>query len=434
MSEPKWANRRAEQRYEIFVKRNLTRNFGVHLIHGMLGQTGFRFVNAPTFIPAYLMLLSEGSTFVVGFALFLKGFGQMLTPMVGANLISHRQRVLPIGFIVGAAMRVCVLLMGIAGLVLEKQVILLAVICLMGLFGVFEGMQGVIFNFLMSKVIPVSKRGRLMGLRNFLAGITSAVLAFIGGTYLIGESPSILGYSLTFILAFVLTSIGLVSLIAVREPQPPTVRAQVSLWEQLKEVPRLLQNDIVFTRYFVARAIATMGKMAMPFYILYAGNSIGLSGGTLGIITFAFTAAGTVSNLIWGAIADSRGFRLVFLFSCMLWVGASAMLLTKPSYAVIVMVFAGIGAAYQGFENASRSIVLEFGDRDNRPARIAIANTVAQISGSVGPLLGGAMAGWFGYESVFITAILFLVSGALLVYFFVPEPRACKASSTARVT
>lgn len=172
----------------------------------------------------------------------------------------------------------------------------------------------------------------------------------------------------------------------------------------------------------------------MPFYILYAGNSIGLSGVTLGIITFAFAMAGTVSNLVWGAIADVRGFRLVFLLSTMLWALASAMLLVDPTFGMAVAVFAGIGAASQGFENSSRSIVLEFGDRDNRPARIAIANTVAQVAGSVGPLLGGAMATWYGYESVFITAIFFLVVGAMLVYFYVPEPRGQRAESTGRVT
>ena len=202
MSDISRADRHAEQRYEIFVQRNLTRNFFAHLVHGMLGQTGFRFINAPTFIPAYLLMLSGGSNFVVGLALSLQGFGQMLTPMIGANLISHRQRVLPIGFMVGAMMRLCVLFMGIAGLVLGEQGTLIAIICLLGLFGVFEGMQGVVFNFLMSKVIPVSKRGRLTGLRNFLAGITSAAVAYIGGTYLIGEESSVTGYSLTFILAF----------------------------------------------------------------------------------------------------------------------------------------------------------------------------------------------------------------------------------------
>lgn len=423
MNETSRTARHAEQRYEIFVQRNLTRNFFAHLLHGMLGQTGFRFINAPTFIPAYLLMLSGGSNLVVGLALSLQGFGQMLTPIVGANLISHRRRVLPIGFVVGSMMRICVLLMGIAGLVLEPRGTLIAIICLLALFGMFEGMQGVIFNFLMSKVIPVSKRGRLTGLRNFLAGITAAIVAYIGGTYLIGSESSITGYSWTFILAFVLTSFGLISLIAVKEPEPPTVKSRVSLLKQFQEIPDLLRSDKAFTRYFVARAIATMGRMAMPFYILYAGNNIGLSGETLGIITFAFTMSGTVSNLVWGAIADSRGFRLVFLISSLLWVVSSALLIVSPTFALTVVVFSGIGAASQGFENSSRNMVLEFGDRENRPARIAIANTVAQIAGSIGPLLGGALATWYGYESVFLLAIFFLLLGALLVFLFVPEPR-----------
>ena len=417
------AARHAEQRYEIFVRRNLTRNFFVLLVHGMLGQTGFRFINAPTFIPAYILMLSGGSNVAVGLALSLQGLGMMLTPMIGANLISHRRRVLPIGFMVGASMRTCVLLMGLAGLFLSENTTLIVVICLMGLLGMFEGMQGVTFNFLMSKTIPVSRRGRLTGMRSFLAGIISALVAYIGGTFLIGEEPSMAGYSWTFILAFALTATGLMTLLALREPQPPTVRPPSSLWHQLREIPALLRSDPVFTRYFIARAIATMGRMAMPFYILYAGISIGLSGVTLGIVTFAFTMSGTVSNLIWGLIADARGFRLVFLLSCMLWIISSALLLVAPTFLLTVLVFVGIGAAHQGFENSSRNIVLEFGDRENRPTRIAIANTVAQIAGAIGPLLGGTMATLLGYESVFITAIFFLFVGAMMVRVYVPEPR-----------
>ena len=133
--------------------------------------------------------------------------------------------------------------------------------------------------------------------------------------------------------------------------------------------------------------------------------------------------SGTVSNLVWGLIADARGFRLVFLLSCLLWIVSSALLMVAPTFILTVIVFAGIGAAHQGFENSSRNIVLEFGDRENRPTRIAIANTVSQIAGAIGPLLGGVMATWLGYESVFITAIVFLFIGAMMVQISVPEPR-----------
>ena len=268
----------AERRYELQVKRDLNRNFFAHLVHGMLGQTGFRLINAPTFLPAYIMMLSGGSELIVGLALSLQALGMAVTPLVGANLIEHRKRVLPVGFLVGGMMRLVVLLIALSGLLLSGTHTLVAILVCLTLLGLFQGMQGVIFNFLMSKVIPLKKRGRLTGLRNFLAGITSAGVAWVGGYYLIGDVPTAQGYSWTFMLAFVLTSVGLLLLLMVREPEPPTVKIKQGLLQRLGEVPQLLRDDPAFTRYFLARSLATMGRMAMPFYILYAGQSIGLSG------------------------------------------------------------------------------------------------------------------------------------------------------------
>ena len=413
----------AERRYELQVKRDLNRNFFAHLVHGMLGQTGFRLINAPTFLPAYIMMLSGGSELIVGLALSLQALGMAVTPLVGANLIEHRKRVLPVGFLVGGMMRLVVLLIALSGLLLSGTHTLVAILVCLTLLGLFQGMQGVIFNFLMSKVIPLKKRGRLTGLRNFLAGITSAGVAWVGGHYLIGDVPTAQGYSWTFMLAFVLTSVGLLLLLVVREPEPPTVKTKQGLLQRLGEVPQLLRDDPAFTRYFLARSLATMGRMAMPFYILYAGQSIGLSGQNLGIITFAFTMSGTISNLFWGAMADRRGFRGTFLLSIGLWVISTVMLIFVTDLSLILLVFVGIGAAVQGFQNSSINLTLEFGDRDNLPVRIAIANTASEVAGTIGPLLGGLMAALLGYEAVFAASIVFLVVGGTVVRVYVPEPR-----------
>lgn len=413
----------AERRYELQVRRDLNRNFYAHLAHGMLGQTGFRLINAPTFLPAYIMLLSGGSEMMVGLALSLQALGMTLTPFVGANLIEHRKRVLPVGFFVGGMMRLSVLLIALSGLLFGGTQALIAIMICLTLLGLSQGMQGVIFNFLMSKVIPVKKRGRLTGLRNFLAGITSAAVAWLGGHYLLGETPTAQGYSFTFLLAFILTSIGLLLLLFVREPEPPTVKIKQGLWQRLGEVPALLRDDPAFTRYFLARSLATMGRMAMPFYILYAGQTIGLTGQTLGIITFAFTIAGTFSNLAWGAMADRRGFRGTFLLSISLWVLSTLLLLVASGLWASVLVFVGIGAAVQGFQNSSQNLTLEFGDRDNLPVRIAIANTASEVAGTIGPLLGGVLAAMLGFEAVFAASITFLVIGGIVVRIYVPEPR-----------
>lgn len=417
------AARHAERRYGIQVQRNLTRNFLAHLAHGMLGQTGFRLLNAPTFLPAYIMLLSDGSQFAVGLALSVQALGMTLTPLIGANLIEHRKRVLPVGFLTGGAMRAMVLLIALSGFFLEGTSTLIAIMICLAFLGLFQGMQGVIFNFLMSKVIPVKKRGRLTGLRNFLAGITSAGVAWAGGAYLLGEEPTATGYSWTFMLAFVLTTIGLLMLLAVREPEPPTVRERQSLGSRLGEIPQLLAGDAEFTRYFLARALATMGRMAMPFYVLYEGESIGLTGQTLGLLTFAFAMSGTVSNLVWGTVADRTGFKRTFLSAIALWIASTLLLMFSSGILSTALVFVGIGAAVQGFQNSSQNLTLEFGSRDDLPVRIAIANTTSEIAGTVGPLLGGLLAAWTGYVSVFVVSMSFLAIGGLVVGIYVPEPR-----------
>lgn len=389
----------------------------------MLGQTGFRLLNAPTFLPAYIMLLSDGSQFAVGLALSVQALGMTLTPLIGANLIEHRKRVLPVGFLTGGAMRAMVLLIALSGFFLEGTSTLIAIMICLAFLGLFQGMQGVIFNFLMSKVIPVKKRGRLTGLRNFLAGITSAGVAWAGGAYLLGEEPTATGYSWTFMLAFVLTTIGLLMLLAVREPEPPTVRERQSLGSRLGEIPQLLAGDAEFTRYFLARALATMGRMAMPFYVLYEGESIGLTGQTLGLLTFAFAMSGTVSNLVWGTVADRTGFKRTFLSAIALWIASTLLLMFSSGILSTALVFVGIGAAVQGFQNSSQNLTLEFGSRDDLPVRIAIANTTSEIAGTVGPLLGGLLAAWTGYVSVFVVSMSFLAIGGLVVGIYVPEPR-----------
>jgi len=420
---PEARARRAERRFDVTVRRHLTRNFIAHLLHGMLGQTGFRLVNAPTFLPAYVLMLSGGSDIAVGAALSLQSLGMMLTPFIGATLIEHRPKVLPIGMVIGTAMRLSVLGIALSGLLLPPDLALVAIFGWLLLFGLFQGMQGVLFNFLMAKVIPVSKRGRLTGLRNFLAGITSAVVAYAGGRYFLGDSPDVIGYSYTFVLAFVLTMCGLLMLLFMREPAPPVLRSKTSVVTRLRELPALLKDDPDFARYFLARALASTGRMALPFYVLYAGTSMHLSGANLALTTIAFTIAGTVSNLLWGALGDRHGFRLVFLCATGVWILATCTLLVSSGVMVTVTVFAAVGAAVQGFQNASANLTLEFGRREDLPARIALANTASELMGSIGPLAGGFIAASFGYHAVFAVAVAFLAAGGLLVQLKVRDPR-----------
>ena len=403
--------------------RNLNINFLSYLAHGILSQIGFRLVNAPTFIPAYLLILSGGSNFVVGLALFFQGLGQAVTPLWGAKVISYRKRVGPIAIAIGFIMRINILFIGLAGLYFSNQLTLVLVIFFLGLFGLAEGMQGVVFNYLTSKILPLGRRGRLMGLRNFFGGLSASIFALFVGDYLVGNQDKLEGYSYSFIIAFFISIFGLISLILIREPVPPEIGKKQSFSEQLKAIGFFLRKDTNFRFFFWARAVATMGKMTLPFYVLYAGQEVGFSGYFLGVLTSVFTLSHTFSNLLWGVMADLRGFRLVFLSSIIFWIFSTSIYFFSVSFAASIVVFSVVGASISGFENSSRAIVLEFGTLKERPNLIATTNTVAQMAGALGPLLGGLIASWLGYKAVFFLGICFLFGAVLMVIIFVPEPR-----------
>ena len=67
----------SEAEFLEYARANLRRNYTAHLLHGLFGQTGFRLLNAPTFIPAYVFLLS-GSEMFVGLARSAQALGQSL--------------------------------------------------------------------------------------------------------------------------------------------------------------------------------------------------------------------------------------------------------------------------------------------------------------------------------------------------------------------
>ncbi len=412
----------AEAAYQTGVRANLRRNYLAHLCHGLLGQTGFRLLNAPTFIPAYLYLLT-GTEMAVGIARSLQSFGMFLSPILGATTIEHRKRVLPFGLAVGASMRLAVLGIALACFFLSDEWAVRAIWALLLCFGFLMGMQGVIFSFLMSKVIPVERRGVLLGLRNFLAGLTASGVAYLGGKYLVEPNVWGNGYATTFLLAFVLTSLGLAMLLFVREPEPPRLRAATSVRERLSELPALLRSDPGYTRYFLARALATMGRMAVPFYFLYAGNVIGITGASLAILTPCFLLSNSGTNLIWGWIADRTGFRVVFLAALGVWILSAVTLMASTDMLGFATAFVGLGAGIGGFMMSAQNIVLEFGTREDLPIRIAVANSAAELVGSVGPILGAGISMLWSYEALFWVAIAFKLASIAVVFLYVEEPR-----------
>lgn len=411
----------AEATFQADVERNLRRNYLPYLIHGMLGQTGFRIIQAPTFLPTYIYGLA-GENWLVGVARSCQALGMFLTPMLGANLIEHRKRVMGMVFATGIMMRLQLLGLALAGYYLGAHANRYAVCIFLGLFGLFTGMQSVTFSFLMSKLIPVERRGSMVGFRNALAGVVAAFVGGVGG-YMIEADVLGNGYASTFLLAFALTAAGLSTMLIVREPVTPNPKVDVSLRERLRDVPALVGGDRDYRMYMLARALGVSGRMALPFFILWAAKRTELSDTDLGTLTAIYFLSITGANLLWGLVADRRGFRLVLLCALILWVGATVLFIYGDTFFVFAVGYVGIAAGFGGFQMACVNLVLEFGERQDVPMRIAVAQSAEQAMSVVAPIVGGLVAEAYGYGPLFWLTAAVQTIALGVVAFGITDPR-----------
>ena len=420
----------AEAAYERFVWDNLPRNFAGHFMHGMLGMTGFRIFNAATFLPAYLHLISPPglSGLVVGGGQALQNLGAVFSPIVGASQVEHRTRVLPVSMWMGGLMRVQIVLIALAAWFLKGPPLIVGILVCLFFLGLFQGAQGVAFQMLLAKVIPTRRRGILQSLRNLFGGLISAALAWAAGVYLIGQNVLGNGYATTFLLAAILTSLGLTALaMLMREPEPPTVKPRTKALQRVRQFPELLRADRGYFYFMIAQTCATAGRIGVPFYVLFAAHVMPLTGphggANIGQMSLLLFLGDSLSNMPWGLLGDRFGFRTSFIGSMCLWIVATVLLLVASAPLGILAAFAGLGAAQAGFQMSSQTMVLEFGAREDMPMRLGLSQTAQGLMNTLGPAAAGVIAWLAGYRPVFYLSLVFEVLALGLLIFVVDEPR-----------
>ena len=403
------------------VERNLPGNFAALLAHGLLGQTGFRLVNAPTFLPHFASQLAgnaSGGTVMRA----VQSLGQFLSPLAAVSVVEHRTHAKRLGVVFGSAMRVQILFLALVALfVPQPRVALWLVWLCVGLFGLAQGLQGVAFQVVMAKVIPIERRGRLLGLRDLTSGVVLIGVAAIGG-YLIERFGFFAGNGYTFLLAFGLTSLGLGAFARVREPAGRELRDPMPLRKRVRELPALLRAEPDFRRFLSARLFASAARGVLPLYIVWIGREFGMTGARLGTFTIVFSIAQSGSTLGWGWLGDRSGYKRVFQLSNVFGLAGTSLLLVSSSVWMASFTYALVGAGLGGFMLAGSNLVLEFGTERERAMRIAAHNASTELVGMLGFLAAGLLADSVSFRSAFLASIV-LQALAILRVRGMKDPR-----------
>lgn len=400
------------------------RNVAAELLHGLFGHAGQRLFMAPTFLPAFLFALS-GSEFVVGMARGIQALGTMLSPALGAAVIGHRVRIKWIGIGAGLFARLQMLVIAVAVLWLPPDTAV--VVCLLALaaMGFGNGFGNVTLNALRARVIPSHRRGLVLGVRNTLGGLVAAALAaWAGASFLAnGGAGSAPAYADVFLLAFVISSVGLLGLAITREPPEAEVLPRRNLRETIGDGLALLRTDRHFASFFLAYGLGTVSRMGVPFYVLHAAARLedeggAMTGALLGALTTLWLLADTSTRLIWGSLGDRHGHALVMIGGISLWILAQLLLFVATGPGVLMLFFVLVGIASGGFNMGANSLVLELGSSAQTALRLATVTTFAHLVAALAPIVGGVISAFAGFPTVFALCMAAqTVALALLIAF-----------------
>jgi MFS family permease len=411
--------------FEREVERNFRWNFAVNLADISFIMLGISLVSRETVLPLLVSNLTD-STVMIGLVVAIYSLGLYLPQLVGAGFAEAMPRKKPfLALVGGLGERVPYLLAGIAVLLFAEEapgIALAALVVCFGLSGAAAGFATPAWFDMISKVIPVQRRGLFTGIGFGLGALMGVAGAAVIGVVL-ERLPFPQNFSLLFGLAFVAMAISWLGLVLNREPASPLVHERMSIRDYTRRLPVILRQDGNFTRYVVAMTVSRGGTMAGGFFTVYAVQRFELGGAEIGLLTGVLIGAQAVLNPLWGVLADRRGHKVVLLGGSLALALAGIVAALAPSWLWLLAAFVLLSAFLAADSVSFLTIIPEFCKDEDRPTYIGLANTLLSPASSLAPLAGGWLAALLGFPPMFALAAAFALAAGLLLLVWVHEPR-----------
>lgn len=407
------------------VTVNYRHNFLFMVLDGAFFWFSFSFLSPVIILPLYVSHFTTNAI-VISLIAAISSAGYLVPQLFAANWTARFpvKKVLPvnIGFF---SERLPTMLMAPAAWFLSKTHPVLAVSVFLLLFTwsiAGAGMVAVGYADMMAKVLPVKQRGLFFGLSSFL-GTIAGVLGAGFAAWLLGRYPFPMGYVIAFALSGFFSMCSWVCLAQVREPAVPSTAEPVSQLEYFKSLPEIIRTDRNFANYLISQMVISLGGMASGFVVIYAVTRWTIPDQLATTFLVALQAVQAIAVLGFGLLADRRGYKLVIEISAFLAFLSIILAAIAPSPGWFYLIYSLRGASAGGFMAGGMMIALEFGPPEIRPTYIGLNNTLPGIINAIGPLLGGWMAGWLSYPSLFLITGGIGAVGFILMHWTVREPR-----------
>ena len=152
-------------------------------------------------------------------------------------------------------------------------------------------------------------------------------------------------------------------------------------------------------------------------------EELGSGVGALGLMTMSFALAQLVAAPFIGSLADRIGRKPVILFSLVAFIGTNLGFLFAPNTGVFLVVRALEGGLTAGLLPSALGVVADIAPEGQRAKWVGIVMGSMGAGFIFGPVLGGVLFEWMGYEAPFVASAVMGFFALVAAASLVPESR-----------
>ncbi len=392
-------------------------NFTVFLVDIICFGVAFTFASVSSVIPSFIGQLTDSPP-IIGMGDVIFRGGWLLPQLITSRFIINKPRKKPY-MIAGLIGRVTFWVTALAlwaGLDRYPTAMLALFFVNLGIFTVFDGFTSVAWFDILSRTIPVRRRGRLLGTSQFISGLLGAGIGVLVGQILVRQ-PFPQNYALLFALAGLMLVPSSIVLVLVREP--PLEGAALKASTEKKESLLEPFADSNFRRLMASRLLVGMITMCTSFYVVHAEEALHLPESVIGAFVTAETLARVGASVVLGVVSERWGSRYVArIGSAVAFVGpllALAANLAGGGWFIRIypFVYVALGVINSTWMLGFLNYLLEIAPEGKSPAYTGLGNTTMGIL-TLTPLVGGWLLQTTSYATLFSVTAVLVAAGFLL--------------------
>lgn len=369
-------------------------NFLLQVLTQFLTKLGDAIANPKTVL-AWLMSALAAPAALTAFLVPIRESGSLLPQLLIAAWV-RRQPLRKWTFVIGCVLQgLAVAGMGIVAVTLQGTIAGGALLGCLALFSLARGLCSVASKDVLGKTVPKTRRGRVSGWSEFLAGLVTigvGVVMLLG----IGEDRGMTQWLILLALAAALWLLASISYAMIREFPGATEGGGNAINEAFGRLS-LLRTEPDFRRFVIARSLLLCSALSAPFFILMAHQNTESALLALGLFVVADGVASLVSAPFWGRFADVSSRRVMILAgagAALVGLGLVLVVELLPSMAGQTWLYPAffflLSIAHSGVRMGRKTYIVDLAGGNKRTDYVAVSNTVIGAvllaAGSIGAL------------------------------------------------